>query len=148
MTTGKHHQNYWDTPGKWKAKGLSQQWKWFEIDLGEGMWLMKSILTSCFEKNLRITPGKLEESGKILAKDVWVRAHWRDKHRWKRGCWRDRWCTGTIEIFEWGDNLELIGTQANLLRSLEHSGRINKGNLEGGSYKFLEEKTPLERIVE
>ena len=28
-----------------------------------------------FEKNLRITPGKLEESGKILGKDLWVRAH-------------------------------------------------------------------------
>ena len=27
------------------------------------------------EKNLRITPGKLEESGKILGKDLWVRAH-------------------------------------------------------------------------
>ena len=36
---------------------------------------MKSILTSHFEKNLRITPGKLEESSKILGKDLWVRAH-------------------------------------------------------------------------
>ena len=26
-------------------------------------------------KNLRITPGKLEELGKILGKDLWVRAH-------------------------------------------------------------------------
>ena len=26
-------------------------------------------------KNLRITPGELEESGKILEKDLWVRAH-------------------------------------------------------------------------
>ena len=25
--------------------------------------------------NLRITPKKLEESGKILGKDLWVRAH-------------------------------------------------------------------------
>ena len=25
--------------------------------------------------NLRITPGELEESGKILGKDLWVRAH-------------------------------------------------------------------------
>ena len=31
-----------------------------------------------FEKNLRITPGKLEESGKILGKDLWVRAHWKE----------------------------------------------------------------------
>ena len=36
---------------------------------------MESILTSHFEKNLRITPGELEESGKILGKDLWVRAH-------------------------------------------------------------------------
>ena len=27
------------------------------------------------EKNLRITLGELEESGKILGKDLWVRAH-------------------------------------------------------------------------
>ena len=36
---------------------------------------MKFILTSNFEKDLRIAPGKLEESGKILGKDLWVRAH-------------------------------------------------------------------------
>ena len=28
--------------------------------------------------NLRITPEKLEESGKILEKDLWVRAHSKD----------------------------------------------------------------------
>ena len=28
--------------------------------------------------NLRIAPGKLEESGKILEKDLWVRAHSKD----------------------------------------------------------------------
>ena len=31
-----------------------------------------------FEKDLRITPGNLEESGKILGKDLWVRAHSRE----------------------------------------------------------------------
>ena len=36
---------------------------------------MKFILTSHFEKDLRITPDELEESGKILGKDLWVRAH-------------------------------------------------------------------------
>jgi hypothetical protein len=36
---------------------------------------MKFILMSNFEKNLRIAPEKLEESGKILEKDPWVRAH-------------------------------------------------------------------------
>ena len=30
------------------------------------------------EKNLRITPRELEESGKILGKDLWVRAHSKD----------------------------------------------------------------------
>ena len=48
----KHHRNYWDTPVEWKVKRLSQQLKEFENDLGEGMWLMESILTSHFEKNL------------------------------------------------------------------------------------------------
>ena len=37
---------------------------------------MGFILTSHFEKNLSITPEKkLEESGKILEKDLWLRAH-------------------------------------------------------------------------
>ena len=44
-------------------------------NLGEGMWPMEIILTSHFEKNLSITPEKLEESGKILGKDLWVRVH-------------------------------------------------------------------------
>ena len=35
----------------------------------------KSFLRQTLEKNLRITPEKLEESGKILGKDLWVRAH-------------------------------------------------------------------------
>ena len=38
----------------------------------------KSILTSNFEMNLGIAPGKLEESGRILGKDLWVRAHSKD----------------------------------------------------------------------
>ena len=29
-------------------------------------------------KEFRIAPGKLEESGKILGKDLWVRAHSRE----------------------------------------------------------------------
>ena len=36
---------------------------------------MESILTSNLEMNLRMAPRKLEESGKILGKDMWVRAH-------------------------------------------------------------------------
>ena len=41
----------------------------------ESVRLMKFLLTSNFGKDLRITPGNLEESGKILGKDLWVRAH-------------------------------------------------------------------------
>ena len=40
---------------------------------------MGSILTSHLKRILRITPGKLEESGKILGKDLWVRAHKKKK---------------------------------------------------------------------
>ena len=29
-------------------------------------------------KKMRVTPGRLEESGKILGKDLWVRAHSKD----------------------------------------------------------------------
>ena len=39
---------------------------------------MKFILASKVEMNLRIIPEKLEESGKILEKDLWVRAHSKD----------------------------------------------------------------------
>ena len=39
---------------------------------------MESILTSHLEKNLGITPDKLEGSSKILGKDLWVRAHSRE----------------------------------------------------------------------
>ena len=41
----------------------------------ENIWLMKFILTSNFAMKLRTPVGKLEESGKILGKDLWVRAH-------------------------------------------------------------------------
>ena len=35
----------------------------------------KSFLRQTLKINLRIAPGKIEESGKILGKDLWVRAH-------------------------------------------------------------------------
>ena len=56
---------------------------------------MESILTSHFEKNLGIAPGKLEESGKILGKDLWVRAHSKEntvEQLFERGD-----CTGRIK---------------------------------------------------
>ena len=43
---------------------LEKEYDWWEF-----------ILMSNLEKNLGGTPGRLEESGKILEKDLWVRAH-------------------------------------------------------------------------
>ena len=37
-----------------------------------------SFLRQTLKKNMRITSEKLEESGKILGKDLWVRAHSKD----------------------------------------------------------------------
>ena len=115
--------NCWDTPGEWKAERLSQQWNDLKSILEKACDWWNPFLRHTW-KELRITPGELEESGKILGKDLWVRAHWRD-NTVEKDDETDRWNTGTIEIFEWGDNLELIQTQPNLLRCLEHSGRIN-----------------------
>ena len=96
--------------GRIKRGKLSQRWKEFESDLGEGMWLMESILTSHFEKNLGIAPEKLEESGKILGKDLWVRAHSKENTiemiTWKGDC------TGWIKWLEWGNNLEIVRIDA------------------------------------
>ena len=51
--------------------------KWIWKILEKDIWLM--IIHSYVKlwKNLRIAPEKLEESGKILEKDLWVRAHWK-----------------------------------------------------------------------
>ena len=50
------------------------------------------------EKNMRITLGKLEESGKILGKDLWVRAHSRENI--VEMITRKRNCTGGIKWLE------------------------------------------------
>ena len=48
-------------------------------DLGEiHMTDDESFLRQTLTRTLRIAPGKLEESGKILGKDLWVRAHSKD----------------------------------------------------------------------
>ena len=48
-------------------------------DLGEiHMTDDNSFLRQTWKNNLRVTPGRLEESGKILGKDLWVRAHSKD----------------------------------------------------------------------
>ena len=41
-----------------------------------------SFLRQTSKRILRTSPGELEESGKILGKDLWVRAHSKE-HRWK-----------------------------------------------------------------
>ena len=38
-----------------------------------------SFLRQTSKSNLRIAPGRLEESGKILGKDLWVRAHSKER---------------------------------------------------------------------
>ena len=38
----------------------------------------ESFLRQTCKRILRISPGELEESGKILGKDLWVRAHSKD----------------------------------------------------------------------
>ena len=48
----------------------------FLKDLGEiHMTDGNSFLRQTSKRILRISPGDLEESGKILGKDLWVRAH-------------------------------------------------------------------------
>ena len=82
-----------------KEEGLNQKmkrirkrtWRWHLTDE------IHTYVTP--EKNLRITPGKLEESGKILGKDLWVRAHSKETPL-RTDCWSDRRCTGTIGILE------------------------------------------------
>ena len=106
-----------------KSEEVEPTMKWLEIDLGKASdWWNHTYVKH--QKGFENSSGKLEESGKILGKDLWVRGHWRE-NTVEKGWWTDRWSTGTIEIFEWGDNLELIRTQTNLLRWLEHSRRIN-----------------------
>ena len=73
----------------------------------EKIWLMKFILTSNFEKNLGMAPRKLEESGKILGKDLWVRAHSKE-NTVERFLKRD--CTGWIKWLEWDNNLKITWT--------------------------------------
>ena len=95
--------NCWDTTG-WKVERLNRQWKEFESDLGEGIWLMKIHSYVKLWKTLGIAPDKLEESGKILGKDLWVRAHSKDT---SLNDFLKRDCTGWYKWLEWDNNLEI-----------------------------------------
>ena len=64
---------------------MKRIWKILEKDI----WLMKIHSYVKLRKNLRIAPDKLEESGKILEKDLWVRAHWKEAPFWMIGWERD-----------------------------------------------------------
>jgi hypothetical protein len=102
-------------------------------NLGEGIWLMKFILMSNFEKNLRITPEELEESGKILGINLWVRAHSKgntvEMIAWNRDC------TGKINWLEWDNNLELAWIDAEWKHdSSEISSALRNKWIAGGEW--------------
>ena len=95
----------------------------------KGIWPMKFILTSNFEKDSRITPGNLDESGKILGKTCGL-GPTKKKHRWE-GLLNEKWCTGAIERFEWGDNLEIIECKH---ESSEMSSALRKDKMARGEW--------------
>ena len=97
--------NSWDTPEGLKEERLSQRWKEFESDHGEGMRLMKIHSYLKLWNEFRIAPIKLEESGKILEKDLWVRAH--SKETLLKWLLEKRNCTGWIKWLEWDNNLRI-----------------------------------------
>ena len=74
---------------------------------------------------MRITPGELEESGKILGKDLWVRAHSKENTVKKRSLGRE---IAPVELNDLNEittskYLERIENgNTSLLRYLEHSG--------------------------
>ena len=73
----KYHHDLFRHSERIKTKRLSQRWKEFErswINTYDWWWI---ILTS-ISNEFRIAPVKLEESGKIWGKDLWVRAHSRE----------------------------------------------------------------------
>ena len=76
--------------------------------------------------NLRITPKKLEESGKILGKDLWVRAHSKDTPL--SDCLKREIApvelNGLNEITTSKELERIENVTVNLLRYLQHSGTI------------------------
>ena len=75
---------------------------------------------------LRITPGKLEESGKILGKDLWVRAHSKETPL-KRLVEKEIApveLNGLNEVTSSQKLEQIENGNLNLLRYLQHSGTI------------------------
>ena len=53
-----HHDNLWDTPEQRRIEMLNQRWKEFERSWRKTFDWWQFILTSNFEKNLMVDPGK------------------------------------------------------------------------------------------
>ena len=87
---------------------MKRIWKILEKDI----WLMITHYTSIFEMNLGIAPGKLEESGKILGKDLWVRAHSKEN---------------TVDRF-WREIAPVELNGLNEITTSKHLERIENGN--------------------
>ena len=77
ITTRNTTMNCWDTPG-WKIRKVEPMMKIIWPILEKDIWLMIIHSYVKLRKTLGMAPGKLEESGKILGKDLWVRAHSKD----------------------------------------------------------------------
>ena len=81
---------------------------------------------SNFEEDFRITPEKLEESGKILGKDLWVRAH--SKETPLNDCLKKEIAlvelNGLNEITSSKELERISNGNANLVRWLHHSKTI------------------------
>ena len=74
MTTRNTTKNYLDTPEESKRRGWGNDEK-NSIDLGEKHLTDDNSFLCPTWKRIWEASGKLEESGKILEKDLWVRAH-------------------------------------------------------------------------
>ena len=117
--------NCWDTPG-WKLERLNQWWKECEKSWRRHLTDDNSLSRQTWKKK-RVTPGRLEESGKILGKDLWVRAHSKETSlkNWLKG----GYCTGWIKWLEWDNNLKIPWTdwewKARIFRDILNTPDMN-----------------------
>ena len=74
MTTRNTTMNCWDTPGR-KLERLNQRWKEIPKILEKDIWLMIIHSYVKLGEEFESSSGKIEGLGKILGKDLWVRAH-------------------------------------------------------------------------
>ena len=100
-----------------------------------------------FQKDLRITPGKLEESGKILGKTCGL-GPTEKKNTVEKGFLKRWWCTGTTEGLEWGDNLELIEYRRTRIWTTPNTCIESTGKEKGMKNVERNENSPIEIIEE